>query len=182
MYFELTTDIQFDIGISEPAGLPDEIDFMAGKVLGDDVPNPVTFTTNAVAGDVLPDFWDESVPAMSEKFVKMLEGAGVDNIQTFPAVVKSRKDGTLWDGYYAVNVLGMIQCADLSKSDYDEIFPGHYRFRTLAIDSNLTKDSLIFRLQENPGTLIIHKSVGKYMGDNYPNKELKGWSVRKIIQ
>ena len=182
MYYELTEDILFDFGIREPNGMPYDISFLCGVPIDQPLEDPIVFTTKATKGDTIPDFWNTAMPAVSQRFVDLWEGAGVDNLQKFPAIVKSINDGTVWDGYYAVNILGIVKCADLSLSEYDEIFPGNYSFDTLAIDASLAKGLLIFRLHESPSTILIHKSVGKYIGQQDPNRELKGWAAKKVIQ
>lgn len=74
------------------------------------------------------------------------------------------------------------QCADLAASDYTEIFDGLYDFDELAIDSAKTNEALLFRLQESPSTMIMHKSIGKYLMQNDPDQQLNGWDVEEIIQ
>lgn len=142
----------------------------------------MVYTTDAKAGDTMRDFLDGSLPIMSKRFVNLLKDAGVDNFQLFPAIIKSKVDDTIWDDYFGVNILGLISCADLSKSTYSEIMPGHYKFRELAIDAEKAKGVLLFRLEESITEIIIHRSVGRYIRDHDPDKTILGWSVKKIIQ
>jgi len=184
MYFTLINKLTFDseVTIDEPEDLPVELDFIGGDFITIPVDNPMIFTTNAKAGDAMLDFEDSSFPIMSKRFLKILQDAGVDNLQTFPIIIKSNEDGTIWEDYYGVNILGMIACADLSKSTYTEIMPGHYRFRELAIDAEKAKGALLFRLQEHSPTIIMHRSVGRHIKESDPEKTLLGWSVGTIIQ
>ncbi len=184
MYFTLINDLLYDsdIIIDEPKDLPVELDFMGGNIINIPVDNPMVFTTNAKAGDVLRDFLKGSFTIMSKRFLTLLEDAGVDNLQTFPVIIKSKEDGTIWEGYFGVNIVGMIACADLPKSTYDEIMPGHYIFDELAIHAEKAKDALLFRLQEHSPTIIMHRSVGRHIKSQDPDKTLLGWSVGKIIQ
>lgn len=181
-FLELITDASIDFGINRPDGLPISLCLISGATISDSIDNPFVFKTKATKGDILPDFWGSGFPAMSERFVTMFERAGIDNLQKFPAVVESEVDGTVWDNYFLVNILGLIQCADLLNSVYTEIFPGNYDFEDLAIDAEKAKDALLFRIQESPSTIIIHKIVGKYIMDNEPEEILKGWDVKEIIQ
>lgn len=181
MYFQLKRDKFIEIGIAEPEGLPIELSFMRGAVIKTPL-KPMTFTTKAAARDSLPDFSGGSIPVMSQRFIDLLINAGVDNLQTFPIVVKSEIDGTTWDGFCAVNILGLIQCADLAASDYTEIFHGLYDFDVLAIDTARTNGALLFRLQESPSTIIMHKTIGKYLMEHDPDQQLSGWDVEEIIQ
>lgn len=184
MYFSLINDIKYDsdIYIREPKDLPVELDFMGGQVINISIDTPMVFTTNAKAGDNLRAFHKSSFTIMSKAFLSLVQEAGVDNLQVFPIIIQSTEDGTIWSDYFGVNILGVIKCADLSRSTYDEIMPGHYCFDELAIDANLIKDQLLFRLQEHLPTIIMHRSVGRYIKDKDPNKTLDGWTVKKIIQ
>ncbi|HWV15057.1 MAG TPA: DUF1629 domain-containing protein [Cellvibrio sp.] len=182
MYFQLTRDKFFEVGIVEPEDLPLELSFISGSVITQVADAPWTFMTNASAREFLPDFSGGSIPVMSQRLLSLLEQAGVDNLQKFPILVKSEVNGTIWDGYFAVNVVGVVQCADLPKSEYDEIGPDLYDFDVLAIDANRTKGALLFRLQESPSRLIMHKSVGKYIMENDLRNTLTGWDVEEIIQ
>ncbi len=184
MYFTLINDISFEsaISINEPEDLPIELDFIGGQRIDIPVDNPLVFTTNAKAGDIIRDFDDSSFLIMSKRFLELLQQADVDNLQTFPVIIKSEVDDTIWDNYFGVNILGLISCADLSKSTYDEIMPGHYIFDELAIHAEKADGALLFRLQEHSPTIIMHRSVGEYIMEQDPDETLLGWSVGEIIQ
>lgn len=184
MYVNLVNDLLYksDLYIKEPENLPIELDFIGGDYIAMPVETPLVYRTNGKSGDVMRDFLKGSFPIMSEKFVSILQEAGVNNLQLFPAIIKSEVDGTVWENYFGVNILGLISCADFQKSEYAEIMPGHFKFRELAIHLDKTKDALLFRLQEDSTTIIMHKSVGRHIKSQDPNKTLKGWSVGRIIQ
>lgn len=182
MYFQLKRDPFIDIAIDGPTDLPFDSSFIRGARLALASDAVMVFTTNATCDNVLPDFSGGSIPVMSENFVSLLERAGVDGLQKFPIVIKSAEDGTLWQGYYAVNILQLISCADLARSDYGEICPGLYDFDVIAIDTAKLNGQLLFRLAESPSTIIIHKSVGRYIMEQDPEQRLTGWDVEEIIQ
>ncbi len=172
----------FESTLNEPKSFPRDINFISGKVITEEIQTPLIFTTNAKRGDTMLDFFKGSVTLMSKRFLKILQGAGVDNLQVFPAIVKSEEDGTIWTDYFAINILSMISCADLSKSTYDEIMPGHYIFEELAIFPEKTNGELLFRLQEHSPTIIMHRNIGVHIKSQDPDKTLLGWTVEKIIQ
>lgn len=182
MYFELTIDPFFDYGISPADYPPWDITFVGGSVITEEIDDPFVFRTNAERAEQLPDFWSAGYPAMSKRFVELLEGAGVDNLQKFPAVVESEVNGTVWDDYLLVNILDVIECADLERSTYTEIFPGGYSFDTLAIHAEKADGTLLFRLEESASTILIHKRVGTHIGDMDPDRELQGWEAKEVIQ
>ena len=174
MYYILKNNLLSDSEITfyEPKNLPVKLSFLRGSIITIPVDNPMVFTTNAAEGDILPDFEDSSFPIMSKRFLELLEEAGVDNLQTFPVIIKSEEDDTIWGDYFVVNVIGMITCADLPKSTYTEIMPGHYRFRELAIHAEKAKGALLFRLQEHSPTIVMHRSVGRHIKSQDPDKTL----------
>lgn len=181
-YFELVNDKRYD-GTSRiygPKGLPVEFDLMSGEEMDIEVDLPLVYSTNAGAGDEVRDFLRGSFSIASSRFVELVQQSGVQNLQIFPAEVRSETDGHIWHDYVGINVLGLISCAVLSESTYDEIMPGHYIFDELSIDANKANGALMFRLREHPPTIIIHRSVGRYILDQDPQRQLKGWSVRKI--
>ena len=184
MYYTLINDKLYDseFWIHKPKNLPVELDFIGGDFITMPVDNPMVFTTEATKGDVLRDFLKSSFTIISKRFLEILQGAGVDNLQTFPVIIKSTEDGTIWEDYFGLNILGLISCADLPKSTYTEIMPGHYRFRKLAIDAERAKGALMFRLAEHIPTIIMEGSVGRYIMEQDPDETLLGWHAEKIIQ
>lgn len=184
MYYSLINNIRYEskVVIKEPKDLPIELSFISGKVITTTFRSPLVFTTNAKQGDEIRDFLKASIPLFSKKFLEVLQGAGVDNLQVVPAIIKSDVDGSVWENYYAINVLGMISCADLSKSTYSEIMPGYYKFKELAIDASKAKEALLFRLHEHTPTILMHLNVGKYIASQDPDRKLTGWAVKKAIQ
>ena len=184
MYYIIKNNIlsDFESTLNEPKNFPREVNFISGKVITEEIETPLVYTTNAKNGDTMLDFSKGSVTLMSKRFLEILQGAGVDNLQVFPAIVKSEEDESVWNDYFAVNILGMISCADLSKSTYDEIMPGHYIFDELAIFPEKTNGALLFRLQEHSPTIIMHRDIGVYIKSQDPHKTLLGWTVEKIIQ
>jgi len=185
MYFVLVNDAlsDFDFYIKSPSDLPRDVDFISGTTIkADALRIPLKFTTDAFQGEKLLDFKDGTILLMSKKCVEFFKSAGVGNLQCFPAIIKSDVDGTIWENYFAVNILGLVQCADLEKSEFSEIMPGSYRFRELAIHTEKANEQLLFRLKEEPGTILMHKNVGSYIVQNDPDEELLGWEADDIMQ
>jgi len=185
MYFKLVNDIEFDspFVINEPEGLPVEFDLMSGEEIKVSVKTPIVYTTNAKKGDRLRDFLHSDYMLMSGKFLDLVKKSGVDNLQIFPAIIKSTEDGHVRENFFGVNILGLVSCADLSKSRYDEMMSGYYCFDELAIDVNkIPQGLLMFRLKEHAPTVIIHHDIGQYIYANDQEDDLAGWSVDEIIQ
>jgi hypothetical protein len=120
-------------------------------------------------GDLLPS-WG-TPPVMSGEFYKALCDAGVDNLDVYDAVLRS-KDGTVeYKGLKAVNILGLVRAADLSKTTFNE--PSSRlidaSIDSLEIDPNKAMGFLIFRLAEYVSAVIVHERVKKFIEPmNFP--------------
>lgn len=145
--------------MKEPENVAVDVNFLRGRLIEQTLDLPILYTTNAKSGDEIRDFLDTSYPLMSKRFVELLQAGGVDNLQLFPAIIKSEIDGSIWENYYVVNILSLKACADMDHSDYDEIMSGHYRFRELAIHAEKANHTLLFRLQEDATVMILQKML-----------------------
>jgi hypothetical protein len=106
---------------------------------------------------------DDVIPLMHQDLIQALRGAGVDNMETFPAnLVDPRRENFNLQHYEAVNIVGLRQCADLKKSEYDDIGGTGLialGFRQLVIDEERAGGALLFRLAEAVRSVIVHESV-----------------------
>ena len=184
MYFILQNDRDYEsaVRINDPEGLPVDFDLMSGAAMSTQVVTPLVYTTNASKDDQICDFMDSSFPLMSDRFLELVKKAGVNNLQVYPAVLKSLTDGSVWNNYFGVNILGLVSCADLSRSTYSELMPRHYAFDELAIDVSKIDGAKLFRLAEHTQTIVVHGDICQYIVDNDPDFKLKGWTVGEIIQ
>jgi hypothetical protein len=105
--------------------------------------------------------FDRYMCLMSEPMVDVLRRAGVDNIDTYPAILQDSANEREFR-YFAVNILGLVAAADLSKSQWTN-FDGAPRldthFETLAVDPAKARGHLMFRLAEDTGTIIVHAKI-----------------------
>jgi hypothetical protein len=97
---------------------------------------------------------------MSKRLVAILQEAGVDNLQIFPAEIKHNLTGEIIDDFVVVNIIGMVSCADLSKSDATPLADVNY-FHKLTIDANKTRGALMFRLAESRIDVIVAEQVAQ---------------------
>ncbi|WP_299220235.1 ankyrin repeat domain-containing protein [uncultured Aquimarina sp.] len=183
MYFILKEDASLDseIKMNAPKDISSELDFLSGTKIMVPLDTPMVFTTNAKAGDTILDFNNGKIPVMSRRFIELLKGTGVESLQTFPIIIKSKKDGTEWEDYFAVNLLDVIACGTFPKSIFRENGPKHWNRCELAIDAEKADGALLFRLQEHLPTILFHRSVGKYIVDNDID-EVIHWEADNIIQ
>ena len=97
---------------------------------------------------------------MSSSFLATLRGAGVDNIQAFPAVLTNTRTRRQYNGYFAANVIGMVACANIAESNATPLADVYF-FHDLVIDPRKTHDLLLFRLAESQMEIIVHEKVAR---------------------
>ena len=134
-----------------------------GAMIVDPVPQPLVYTLNPkYPGTPKPMYSSKSVPIMRDDVVQALEGAGVDNIQYFDAVLVNPDTGQEYQNYKAYNILGLVACADMAASEFmgtSNSTIGDVDFDGLVIDESKTQGLSLFRLAENVSAIIVHKKV-----------------------
>lgn len=126
-----------------------------------------------------------SIPLMSHELVSVLQKNGVDNLQQFPAILRNEETGDEWGNYYAVNIVGLISCADMEKSDYTQIgarpnsdIPLAH-FHNLVIDEERAHGHYLFRLAEEPHVIVASEEIYKAT-DTPPSKGRWGINLRTL--
>jgi hypothetical protein len=168
MYFKLGYDYPMD----EDGGyyMPkDGLDFEGveswalGRPFAKPPPDPIRIELVPVAdftGEPASMF-DRYMCLMSPPMVDALRRCGVDNIDTYPAVLVDNANEREFR-YFAVNILGLVAAADLSKSqwsNFDSAARLDTHFESLAVDPAKARGHLMFRLAEDTGTIIVHAKV-----------------------
>src|SRR5690606_1790653 len=94
--------------------------------------------------------------------IKVIESAGVDNLQLFDAVLIDPQRGRTHRDYKAVNIIGMVAMADLAQSttmgtsDSELI---DVDFDRLVFKEKSSGEHLIFRLAESVNAIVVHDRV-----------------------
>ncbi len=113
--------------------------------------NPTDFVHNNVL-----------VPIVSETIKSVLETA-TEKVEFLPINVVDRRNTPLVKQYYIFNVLDIISCADMTKSDFEmsALDKGQVdHFRHLHLDPSKTpRDLKIFRLSEKTGLILIREDL-----------------------
>jgi len=108
------------------------------------------------------------IPLFSRRLVDALIKGGVHNIQTYETVLTNVEGDNPppRDHYLAVNVIGLIDAADMEKS---VISPGSKEelyatdFDSLVIDEKAPRGMLMFRLAQNISAVLVHQRVKEYV-------------------
>jgi len=108
---------------------------------------------------------DGNLLLMSERLVKALREAGVDNLDCYAAIIRNVRSNETYD-YHVVNIIGVISAADIAKSeatiqDSDPRFG--VSFESLALQPEAARGALLFRLSENINAIVVEESVRNHL-------------------
>lgn len=167
--FELLPDIFGEFSAELTTPIAEEVNFLEGQLLAANLfPLPLEFKTGHSASRPPRGLLGQVIPLMSDEFIDSLQSAGVSNLQCFEARLVSTKDGSVWTNVKAVNIVGLADCADLSRSEFERVIgrPGSsgsalLDFVTLKVDVTRVKPPAFFRLGECPGTILMSHDVAR---------------------
>lgn len=150
--------------------------WITGDIITFNVPTPILYdlklteifdpdTDSYIYEGTPKTFYDaEPIPCMHTALLDALTAAGVDNLQTYDAVLRDLTHGIEYKDYKAFNVVGKIAAADMRQSvmmgtsdstmidaDFDRLY----------IDEAKCKGLLLFRLAENITAIIVDEIVKK---------------------
>lgn len=159
MYYEFTVSIMEDYGITEDPILPTGVSFQSGTIIDQPLAEPMLFPTDTTVENPPPDYTTMIIPVMSNRLVAEFREYGVNNLQTFRSVLENQQNGEQWEGYQAVNIVGLVDCANMRKSKYSNIGGGLVSFRKLVVNASSAAGALLFRLPQAPELILIHERI-----------------------
>jgi hypothetical protein len=118
-----------------------------------------TLMIDSKYGNNFPDFFDSTIPVMSNRLITYLVNHGVDNIDTYPVVLHNNVSGEDVLSYSAVNVIGCIDAEKLEVSEYRLRFGEPYFTGPIAIDDSKVNGSSFFRTLYGPGFIVISQNI-----------------------
>jgi hypothetical protein len=117
---------------------------------------------------------------ISELFLQTLRGAGVDNFEVFPAVLKEPELDLTFEKYYIFNEVGLVDAAKLEACKYDTIMGGNENifpvlgFKEIVFSANKVEDKKIFRIPQFSGHLFFSDDVMDYFRKHSPPEK---WGI-----
>lgn len=146
--------------------VPDSIDpadWYDGAVITEPA-QPLTLRLYPNSGDYRGDIMGGLVTLFSEEMLAALKQFGIDSVQAFAVDIEHPATKELEEGYYLVNILGLLECVDTGKSD---IVPGPaggiLGLKSFFIDPSRTGGHAMFRLYEKATLIIINESLKRYL-------------------
>ncbi|HEX9886357.1 MAG TPA: hypothetical protein VGA70_07700, partial [Longimicrobiales bacterium] len=110
----------------------------------------------------LKAWYEASIPLIRDDLREALEAAGVDNLQTFDAILVEPWSGAEHANYKAVNIVGIASAVD---EEHSERAPGldlgmaATFFDSLSVDATKANGLLMFRLAESVNAIVVHQCV-----------------------
>lgn len=108
-----------------------------------------------------PEMKDGYMLLMSNRLVDTLKEAGVDNIDCYPAILRDEVNDREFN-YQAVNILGLLQVADLGKSEWEN-HDGEAKldthFERLVVDEKEALGQYMFRMAEDTGSILVSDRI-----------------------
>lgn len=149
------------------------INFRLGERFDQDVPQPLEFTLQPLdehdpeSGAEMPVVFTKSILVLHDDLIKAMRAFGVDNIDTYDAVIHDPDNGESHTNYKAVNIVGLVAAADMEKSgaavhgtpETDVDFDG------LVIDEDKAGGRMFFRLAESTNAILVHEDLKNFLVD-----------------
>lgn len=148
--------------------------WMTGDILTFKVPTPILYdleladifdpktNTYVRKGNPVVLYDELPIPCMHTSLLEALTAAGVDNLQTYDAILRDVDHGIEYKDYKAFNVVGKIAAADMRQSvmmGTSDSTMIDADFDRLVIDESKCKGLLLFRLAENITAIIVDEVV-----------------------
>jgi hypothetical protein len=181
-YHWLRPDSEGAPRVLPPAALA-SADLRRGAWLDRAPTGPLVFTIEDDARAAAPPHWlGDRVPLVSERLLAALRRAGVDNLQTFPALLQGRAGGQPRPGHTVLNVIGAVDAADADASVgtvliEDDPGPRLVQYTQLVLSRARARDLDMFRLADSPEMLLVHDRVLRVLAADVPDE---GWGFTPI--
>jgi hypothetical protein len=156
------------------------LDFRRGAMLAADAGAEWVFGVD-IEGTQPPHLLGGPIPMASEQLLKVLTAAGVDNLQAFPAVLRLAGGGA-WRQHSVLNVIGLVDAADLAASDGAVLAEGDrgptlVDFKTLQLSSAQARGLPVFRLFHDPAALLVNDRILEALDRQRPPE---GWGFSTV--
>lgn len=167
MYFMLNCFGPRDADMLDLLRMPQlpNVSWNSGQPIAANVPTPIRLELDPEQPGVMVPMFYKGILVFSDAMLAALDEAGVDNLDAYDAIIVDPSDGREYTGYKVVNIVGLISCADLSRSNHTAhgIPLIDVDFDSLTIDASKAHGALMFRLAENVAGIVVHQRVRRYL-------------------
>jgi hypothetical protein len=146
--------------------------FMLGRRIVTPMPTPLEFKLTDPEEDAedecvaMPALFNRGILLLRDDLLAAMAAAGVDNLDAYEAVVREPDGSRSYTNYKAVNIVGLVAAADMSRSKAT-VHPGgpviDVEFDDLVLDPSRARGALMFRLAEATGSIFIHDRLRRHL-------------------
>lgn len=97
----------------------DGINWSLGRQFNKPIPAPFEVTLDAEGDGMMMPMFKRKALIFRDDMLEALASAGVDNLEFYPAVLTDPASGRKWTDYKAVNIIGLVACADFEQSEWE---------------------------------------------------------------
>lgn len=115
------------------------------------------------ADGVMPTFYMSPAVIGTQQFYDDLLYSGVDNIETKPVIIKDLVNNRIIEDYLLLNFIGRVSCADMEKSEYNDLGDDMKVINKLVIDPDKITDFNLCLLDEDTDCIIISEQVYNHL-------------------
>lgn len=144
---------------NEPELPPDADLWIDGQPLSADIGQPLLYEVEEGDEGEMGAFIDTAAPLMSKDLVACLRDNGVDNLDVYEAVIREVATGHEHSGYWAVNVLGVVDAADPARTAEISLEGLGTWIDRIVVDESAARQLLLFRMRQSPSRLVLHRKV-----------------------
>ena len=145
----------------------DGVSWNSGAMITNPVPSPLRVSISGGPKDVLVPMFQVGMLALRDDVIAAMGDAGVDNLQLFDLVIEDPRTQQELLDYRAVNIVGLVAAADMSKSKATGGGPLiDVDFESVAIDETKARELLLFRLAECVSGIVVHERVKRSIERN----------------
>lgn len=152
-------------------GVPDNIDSLdwlrGGLMASTTNRDPLLLDLALESGSFRGQIIDGLLTLYRSKLCNALIDFGIDNVQYYPVVLRDQETGKTEDDYFLVNIIGLLDCVDMDKSEVNWWPSGMgFDFVSMAIDEVKTQGLSIFRLKDDPTKVLISDDLKNHLEKN----------------
>jgi len=155
---------KFSVQVPTPIELQWSDEISGGGVAWEMDPHPSEGPRSESAIRRLWVYKNSHPPLFHRKIVDLLKDCGVDNIDVYETSVADMNSGHACTDYMAVNIVGAVRAADMSRSSAKEFSEDGLvdtDFDSLVLDPQKALGFMLFRLAESINGIVVHRSIKK---------------------
>jgi hypothetical protein len=160
-YYFLRQDLFNSRGMADIAGHSEESGkfiWIAG-VKFSTPPSALRLVLDYSYGKQFPDFFDTTVPVMSQRLVEALTELGVTNFDICPVTLIDPRNNSEINGFFAINLIGEMDAIDWSRSEHRLRFGRPKATGLIHLQSQIVSRRKAFRLKGGPGFIVVEQAI-----------------------